>query len=185
MIRARVPAPMRRPLPVALLVASAIGVAACGSSDTGNSVRAARAPTPTPPGTPPALARNASQADRIIGDAPGLSAHLETLKGYPVVMNQWASWCSSCRFEMPFFSRVVRRYQGKVAFLGLDSQDSESSGRDFLRKYRPGFPSFSDPDATAARILGGAQAWPTTFFLDRENRVIQRHIGAYASAALL
>jgi cytochrome c biogenesis protein CcmG/thiol:disulfide interchange protein DsbE len=101
------------------------------------------------------------------------------------VVNQWASWCSSCRFELPFFRAMVERFSDQVAFLGLDSQDERPAGEQFQREIPSGFPSVFDGAATVARSLGGGQGGPTTFFFDRAGELVFIKIGAYANAELL
>src|ERR1700684_3081728 len=74
-------------------------------------------------GSPPALAALHAQGGVLLeGDA--LHARLATLKGYPVVINKWASWCVPCREEFGAFQRVAAEYGRRVAFLGIDSADS-------------------------------------------------------------
>ena len=135
---------------------------------------------------PQALRDNAAQADTFVGDGQSaFDARMKALRGHPVVVNQWASWCSSCRFELPFFRAVTKRFSDRVAFLGLDSQDQRGAGEAFQREIPSGFPSVFDDDASVARKLGGARGWPTTFFFDRDGKLVFIKIGAYASQELL
>ncbi|MEJ7798527.1 MAG: TlpA disulfide reductase family protein [Solirubrobacteraceae bacterium] len=53
-----------------------------------------------------------------------VTARLAKLKGVPVVLNMWASWCPNCGAELGYFQSLSKAYDGKVAFLGLDSNDS-------------------------------------------------------------
>ncbi|MDP9377323.1 MAG: TlpA family protein disulfide reductase, partial [Actinomycetota bacterium] len=57
-------------------------------------------------------------------------------------MNQWASWCGPCRYEFPFFATLARRYEGEVAFLGVNSQDSREPALKFLKRQPVPFPHF-------------------------------------------
>ena len=137
-------------------------------------------------GLPPKLAHNVEQADQFVGQgAEAFEQRLRSLRGHPVVVNQWASWCTSCRFEFPFFADAVKRYRKEVAFLGLNSQDDEGSSEAFLEELPVGFPSISDPDAEVAASYGGGHAWPTTIYFDRKGEVVNVKIGAYATAELL
>jgi cytochrome c biogenesis protein CcmG/thiol:disulfide interchange protein DsbE len=100
------------------------------------------------------------------------------------VVNQWASWCESCRFEFPLFAEAAERYRAEVAFLGLNSQDEHGSAEAFMRELPVGFPSILDPSAEVA-AAGGGRAWPPTIFFDRAGEVANVKIGAYATAELL
>jgi thiol-disulfide isomerase/thioredoxin len=134
---------------------------------------------------PPPLRALARDAGRLLdGGSDAFEARLKRLRGYPVVVNQWASWCGPCRYEFPFFQRLAAKYQGRVAFLGVNSQDSRSDAEEFLREYKVPFPHYYDKDASVARVFGGGRAWPTTAFYDRGELVLTRP-GAYASEAKL
>lgn len=157
-------------------VIAAGGLAACGSADAPRSSRPAPTPAPQRATAPP------PDAGKLLdGGVPAFRARLEALRGTPVVVNQWASWCGPCRFEFPFFIRLARKYQGRVAFLGVDSQDARSGGERFLREFRTPFPHFFDPSTAIARSFRGAFAWPTTAFYDARGRRVQTHAGAYRS----
>jgi cytochrome c biogenesis protein CcmG, thiol:disulfide interchange protein DsbE len=176
-----------RPSVIALLAAAAVGVAACGRDEgVGTGPSGSPAPQVSTESLPATLAGNVKQADRIVGEGKAaFQRRLEELRGHPVVVNQWASWCESCRFEFPFFVEAAKRYRAEVAFLGLDSQDERSSAEEFLRELPVGFPSIFDPDAEVAAAYGAGQAWPTTIFFDRAGEVANVKIGAYATAELL
>ena len=185
-----IPGPRRYLIAAALLVVVALLVAACGGGDGGDGAQGAGTAGPSAETStevlPPKLARNAKQGDQIIGEGTeAFERRLRELRGHPVVVNQWASWCTSCRFEFPFFADAVTRHRAKVAFLGLDSQDERGSAEAFLQEFPVGFPSIFDPDAEVAAAYGGGQAWPTTMFFDREGELVNVKIGAYATADLL
>ncbi len=174
----------------ALIVFAALVFAACvgdepleGTRDGGTPRSSAQVPTK---GLPVALARNAEQGDQIVGEGrDAFEERLRKLRGHPVVVNQWASWCTSCRFEFPFFAKAVKHHRAEVAFVGLDSQDDQGSAEAFLEKLPVGFPSIFDPDAKVAAVYGGGQAWPTTMFFDPTGELVHVKIGAYATADLL
>ncbi len=77
-------------------------------------------------GSPPPLAALHAQADEILsGGLPALRARLAALRGTPVVINKWASWCEPCRAEFGVFQRVSVARGREVAFIGIDSGDSQ------------------------------------------------------------
>jgi cytochrome c biogenesis protein CcmG, thiol:disulfide interchange protein DsbE len=181
--------PRRALATMAVLAAAAVAVGACGEGDVEDSGPSASLPASPQPSTErlsAELARNVRLGDRIVGEGKAaFERRLEPLRGHPVVVNRWASWCESCRFEFQFFADAVKRYRAQVAFVGLDSQDGRGSAEDFLRELPVGFPSIFDPDAEVAAAYGGGQAWPTTIFFERAGEVAHVKIGAYATAELL
>ena len=123
------------------------------------------------------LTANVRQADQILDT--NIEAKVAQLAGLPVVINQWASWCTNCRAEFPFFQQAGRQDSGRVAFVGLDSQDSQSNAQAFLRQFPVDYPSVFDPSASQAQSLGAGQGWPTTIFLNAKHQVTYVHEGAY------
>jgi thiol-disulfide isomerase/thioredoxin len=161
-----------------LLAAVAIGVSlATGSSDE----RPSAQPPLTPEeraAAPKSLQANLAQGNQLI-DA-SIDSRLEGLRGVPVVVNQWASWCPSCRLEFPFFQQLSEELRDEVAFLGLDSQDDRGAAEDFLEQFPVNYPSIFDPSAGEAAAIGAGQSWPTTVFLDRRGEVTHVRPGGYA-----
>jgi len=171
------------------LVAVAI-VSSRGSSPNSAPQAVAASPPPvSPPGGPlspsaaAVLTANTRQANQVLDST--ISARLAQLKGVPVVVNQWASWCTNCRAEFPYFQQAGRQDVGRVAFVGLDSQDSKSSAEAFLRQFPVTYPSIYDPSASQAQALGGGQGWPTTIFFDASHKITNVHVGAYQSRQAL
>jgi cytochrome c biogenesis protein CcmG/thiol:disulfide interchange protein DsbE len=135
---------------------------------------------------PRALKANAADADTIAGEGTdALNLRLAGLRGYPVVVNQWASWCGPCRAEFPLFSDAVVEHGTKVAFLGIDFNDDRDAATTFLRELPPGFASISDPKGEASRSLGGGRVAPTTFFIGSDGNRRYTKLGGYAGAAAL
>lgn len=126
------------------------------------------------------------QANGILDGGPAaFGRRLARLPGKPVVVNQWASWCSACRYEFPLFQSFAREYRGRVAFLGVDSQDNRGDVAEFLREYPTPLPHYFDPEIKIARSFGGRRAWPTTAYHDAFRKLTKTHIGAFASEAKL
>ena len=171
---------MRRLLP---LLACCLLAAGCGQDeprsaapDSPGSQRAVLAGSPAP------LAALHRQANRLLGGGTAaFRARLRELRGHPVVVNKWASWCPPCRSEFPFFQRQALRRGRRIAFLGVDSNDSASDARAFLRKLPLSYPSYSDPKLGIAAELHAVQAFPATSFYDREGKLSYVHLGGYPS----
>ena len=102
---------------------------------------------------------------------------LRELRGVPVVLNLWASWCDPCREEADVLQRgwEAERNQG-VLFLGINMQDTRSDARGFLREFEIDYPTLREGGRETAEAYG-ATGLPETFFLTAEGRVAGRHIG--------
>jgi cytochrome c biogenesis protein CcmG, thiol:disulfide interchange protein DsbE len=107
---------------------------------------------------------------------------LDELRGIPVVLNFWASWCPPCRSEAPLLERTWRslRAQG-VVMLGLNMQDLTGDARDFIREFRISYPNVRDQSDDVA-IDWGVAALPETFFIDARGRVVAHVIGAVSDS---
>jgi len=148
---------------LAALVAGGCGAAA-GGDYGGQHPDYARALA----GSPPPLAALHRQADQLLpGGLDAYEARLAALKGYPVVVNLWASWCGPCRFEFRAFQRVAADYGKRVAFLGVNSEDSDDAAKTFLGEAPVPYPSYTDPDKGIFHAVGASVGLPVTAFYNR------------------
>ena len=110
--------------------------------------------------------------------------NLDELRGTPVVINFWASWCDPCRQEARLLQRgwEAARERG-VLFVGLDMQDVREDARDFLRQFEQDYPQVRDPTKDTARAWG-ATGIPETFFISRRGDVVAHVIGALTEQQL-
>ena len=174
---------------LALLVLIAVGVVELpGGSHSGDaSVRLTRAQTSALlAGSPAALAALHAQAGEVLnGGASALHARLAALKGYPVVINKWASWCVPCREERGAFQRAAAEYGRRVAFLGIDSGDAgRADARSFLRSFPMSYPSYYDHSGELGEQITDSSFTPVTVFLARDgHRFIYQ--GQFPSVAKL
>ena len=135
-------------------------------------------------GSPGALAALHQQGGQLLGAENELIARLRALRGYPVVVNAWASWCTPCRSEFSLFATDAARYGRRVAFLGVDTNDSASDAGSFLAKHPVSYPSYQS-SSSALGSLAVLEGLPTTIFIDRTGKVIGVHPGQYQSQTAL
>lgn len=135
---------------------------------------------------PGALGGLYAQANELLGGGkPAFEKRLSALRGHPVVVNKWASWCVPCQSEFPVFESVAAKEGTKVAFLGVNGKDVDAAARRFLAKRPLPFPSYTDPDETIARSLEIPQNYPMTVLLDRRGKMAYIHAGPYRDDAAL
>jgi cytochrome c biogenesis protein CcmG, thiol:disulfide interchange protein DsbE len=167
-----------------LLAVAAAGLAACGE-DSGDGLdpgAAAEAPDygPALERAPRPLARLYEPGGVLLDEGrEGFDRLLEELRGYPVVVNKWASWCGPCREEFPLLQAEAAKRLDEVAFLGLDSDDNPEAAATFLRDHPVPYPSFVDPDLGIARSLGADFGFPETVFIDERGEIAYVRRGPY------
>jgi cytochrome c biogenesis protein CcmG/thiol:disulfide interchange protein DsbE len=133
-------------------------------------------------GAPRPLAELYEQPNQLLpGGVDAFEQRLADLRGYPVVVNKWASWCGPCRAEMPWFQRLSARLGKRIAFLGVDSQDSSNAAQDFLREFPLPYPSYSDPGEEIAQAMKATIGFPATAFYDSSGELAHVQQGEYAS----
>jgi thiol-disulfide isomerase/thioredoxin len=129
-------------------------------------------------GSPGALAAIHSQAGLLLGSGQSLTARLNALRGYPVVLNAWAAWCPPCRSEFDLLASAAARFGRRVAFLGVDTNDTASDARAFLAKHPVSYPSYQLSSAQLAP-LASLQGMPTTIYIGPSGKVRNVHTGQY------
>jgi cytochrome c biogenesis protein CcmG/thiol:disulfide interchange protein DsbE len=177
---------LRRTLLTALAAGVlAFAISACGESDSvydGSPAPdyGALADSPAP------LDTLYSQANDLIpGGTEAFDEQMAELAGFPAVVNVWASWCGPCRAEFPHFQNVSAAQGTEVAFLGVNSQDSEAAAATFLESSPLPYPSFSDPDKQITESLGAGQGLPATAFFNAEGERTYTKLGPYNDEAEL
>jgi thiol-disulfide isomerase/thioredoxin len=171
---------------IVLAIGAAVGIGlkqATSEDGTGTSVTASQ-PSASEvqrklAGAPPELAALHAQADELLpGGRKALNARLRELRGHPVVVNVWASWCGPCRTEMPILQQVALDRGREVGFLGVDLKDERAAAKRFLEKVPLSYPSYEDPEGdiyNAYRLAGV----PSTIFYDAAGRQTYVHQGPY------
>ncbi|MCC7163277.1 MAG: TlpA family protein disulfide reductase [Anaerolineae bacterium] len=122
-------------------------------------------------GAPPL--ESGAAPDFTVTTFEGETYSLADLKGRPVVLNFWASWCIPCRDEAPALQRAWETYKDRgVMVLGVDYVDTESDAKKFIAEFRQTYPNAPDLGtriSQAFRISGV----PETYFIDREGKMLQ------------
>jgi thiol-disulfide isomerase/thioredoxin len=133
-------------------------------------------------GSPAKLAALHAQGNQLLaGGLDAYAARIAALRGHPVVVNVWASWCGPCRFEFPTLQKLSARYGRKVAFLGVDSQDSDDAARTFLAEAPVPYPSYTDPNQEVAHSIGADVGLPDTAIYDRTGKLVNLKQGPYTN----
>lgn len=105
----------------------------------------------------------------------GAPVSLASLRGRPVVVNFWASWCVPCAQEHPHL-RSAAAALGDVRVLGIAYEDDEAGVRDFVARHGGGFPSLMDVDGRTA-VAYGVLGVPETYFIDARGTVVAKYAG--------
>jgi cytochrome c biogenesis protein CcmG, thiol:disulfide interchange protein DsbE len=176
---------MRSPRLPLLFLLLAVAIGGCGSSQDENggghpdySKALAGAPAP--------LASLYRQANELLpGGVDAYEQRVATLRGYPAVVNVWASWCGPCRFEFPHFQQAAAKYGKRVAFLAIDSEDSDDAASTFLAEEPVPYPSYTDPDKEVADSIDASLGLPDTAFYDRSGTLVYLKQGPYDDYAEL
>ena len=105
----------------------------------------------------------------------GRELDLANLRGTPSVINFWASWCVPCKEEAPVLNAAARAYAGRLAFAGVDIQDSDSAARSYQAEVMSPYPV--GPTTKGSYTDWGVTKPPETFIVDRNGIVIARILG--------
>jgi thiol-disulfide isomerase/thioredoxin len=164
---------------------AALALGACGSSgDSGNpdsKLSAEQASEPLEGASPQLTAIRQQASELLDGGTEAFEARLAELRGTPVVVNKWASWCGPCRLEFPFFQSLAQARGAEIAFLGVDANDSEDAAETFLGELPLPYPSYLDPDQDIAAEIGAPANFPATAFYDASGELVHTRQGGYQS----
>ncbi len=172
-----------RQFAIGLILVAAAGLVAvgCGASEGGDYGGQHPDYAKALAGAPAPLAALYKEGNELLpGGTDAFEKRLATLKGFPAVVNVWASWCGPCRFEFPTLQALSAKYGKRVAFLGVDSQDSDDAAKTFLEEAPVPYPSYSDGDQAIAEAIGTGGGLPDTAFYDRRGELCFLRRGPYS-----
>jgi cytochrome c biogenesis protein CcmG/thiol:disulfide interchange protein DsbE len=149
---------MRRALALGLL---GIALAACDPPFERPPRAAARASEPAP--------------DFTLETLDGGRITLSELRGKPVLVDFWATWCGPCEETIPVLIEFQRRYAGRVHVLGVSVDWERDAVAPFAREKRMNYPVLYGDEALAVDY--GAPGFPTLFIVDAEGRIVEAHVG--------
>ena len=127
-----------------------------------------------------ALCAEAPKADLTLQDAHGRKVHLRDLRGKPVVLNFWATWCVPCNAEMPMLVDMEKQYATRgILFIGasLDGTKTKAKIPAFVAERNVGFPIWYGASGGDLAQLKLGEAVPATAFLDAEGHIVARILG--------
>jgi thiol-disulfide isomerase/thioredoxin len=115
----------------------------------------------------------------LVNDLDGQLVSTAQLRGKVVIVNFWATWCPPCQEEIPEMMELQKQYQGKLQIIGVSMDDGPAEGvKDFAGKIGMNYPIVMGSDELSQEY-GGIPALPTSFVIDPEGRVVQKHVGLF------
>jgi len=167
---------MKKKLTAILAIALALGLVAtsCPGQSTTNGGNG---------GTtgPPVVGKLAP--DFELDTLDGQTVILSQLKGSPVLVNFWATWCAPCRYEMPFLQQIYEDWPGdELLLLTINVGESSSDVSQFMQSEGFSFTVLLDGEVAVAQRYN-VQGIPTTLFIDKEGIIQNIHVGSFRSQA--
>ena len=132
------------------------------------------------------------QSARVGGPAPdfalvdldGEPVRLADLRGQPVIVNFWASWCGPCVEEFPMLREAAAAHaKDRLVVIGVVHEDRSEAARDFMARFDATWPAVMDPGGSVASSYG-IHGLPETFFIGTDGVIRGRQIGGLTSATL-
>ena len=104
---------------------------------------------------------------------------LSDLKGKPVVLNFWATWCGPCKEEMPLFERTWNEFKDKgLVLLGINVMDDKGNAKRFIESFGITYTNLYDSSGEVSHSYG-VIALPATFFIDKEGKIYKKNYGPF------
>jgi len=113
----------------------------------------------------------------------GGTLHLSDLRGKPVLINFWATWCAPCVLEMPNIQKYYEKYPGQFEVVAVNADETLWSVNKFVKDIGVTFPVVLDP-GLKVQALYRPRGLPTSFLIDAEGRVRTQHVGLMSEKKL-
>ena len=121
--------------------------------------------------------------DFALQDLEGQTVTLSDLRGSPVMLNFWATWCGPCRHEMPFIQQIYEEWLDKgLVLLTINLRETPAKVEEFMQSNGLSFPALLDRDGSVS-LEYNVSGIPTTFFIDKDGIIQEKRIGSFSSAA--
>jgi thiol-disulfide isomerase/thioredoxin len=127
--------------------------------------------------------RNPAVAPHFVArDLDGRELSSASLRGKVVIVNFWATWCGPCRAEIPDLVALQEKYRDQLQVIGISEDESPPEVvRRFAARYHVNYPVIM-MTAEIEKLFPGVGALPTSFIVDRESRIVQKHVGMLRAA---
>jgi thiol-disulfide isomerase/thioredoxin len=178
------PERLRRRPTIGGVAAAVLTVSALATAVVAIALLAHHRPGASPPGGP-AATTGAHPREATLSSAGALGARVRALRGSPIVIEVWASWCAPCRKQLQLSAPAARRYHGQVAFLGADAHDTAAAARSYLAHHPLSYSSYPVTLKQLRTSIPNIAGLPTTIFLNSTGRIVYVHVGEYSSVAAL
>jgi len=110
-------------------------------------------------------------------DLDGKTISTATLKGKVVIVNFWATWCPPCRAEIPDLIKLQEKYKDQLQIIGIsDDDDPPAAVKKWADAHGMNYPIVMSNDELR-KVFAGVAALPTSFILNRESKMVMRHVG--------
>jgi thiol-disulfide isomerase/thioredoxin len=119
-------------------------------------------------------------------DGNGKTMKLSDLRGKAVLVNFWATWCGPCKIEMPWFVKMQEKYgPDGLVIVGVAMDDSgEKTISDFAKQMKINYPIVQGTEKVG-ELYGGVEGLPTSFFLDRTGKIVDRQLGLASESVFM
>jgi thiol-disulfide isomerase/thioredoxin len=114
----------------------------------------------------------------------GTSVKLADLRGRPVLINFWATWCGPCQQEMPMIEQYYQKYKPDLVVLAVNSDEPKPDVQAFVTNFKLTFPVLLDPNYKVEDLYR-VRAFPTTFFVDKSGTIRYQQIGVLSEGQLV
>lgn len=138
-----------------------------------------------PPHSKASIANQAPLApDFVLPQLDGTPLRLSAYRGKVVLLDFWATWCDPCREETPHFVETQQKYADRgLEIIGVSMDDTSEPVREFYQQFHVNYPVVMG-DAKTGEAYGGVLGLPITFLLDREGRIVAKHMGPTKAEAI-